>query len=296
MTQLRHGEWLLSYPGTDFVFGNPETPVWHRKTPDIGDVDLRVADVNRPRQDGKAFGVDYRSGRTITFEMGVRGTSPTEVRTTAAELTKAWRADPVRKTPGAVAELRLNYDGRERLVYGRPRRFAPDYSDVAVNQFINVVADFACADDLFYDTEEEGITFSIVPSLGGGLMAPLASPLTTTADSDRSQGITVVSEMDVWPVIRIDGPITNPIVNIGDVARFEVRLSLEHDEWVEIDTRPWARHALRNGTANVSGTVRGTRLAQAAIPAGSYEVGFKGNDPTGTASVRITWRPTYSSP
>lgn len=293
---LRHGEWSLTYPGTSFLFGSPETPVWNRTTPDLGDVDLRVADVDRPRQDGRAFGVDYRTGRTITFDLGVRGRTAVEVRDRAAELTKAWRADPVRRTPGAVAELRLNYDGRERLVYGRPRRFAPDYSDVAVNTFVGAQADFACIDDLFYDTEEETISFSIVPGLGGGLIAPLRSPLTTTASSDRSQGVHIASEMPVWPVIRIDGPITNPVVNVGTVATFEVRLTLAHDEWVEIDTRPWARYALRNGTANVSGSVRGTRLAQAAIPAGSYEIGFKGTDPTGTASVQLSWRPTYTAP
>ncbi|WP_348240011.1 hypothetical protein, partial [Salmonella enterica] len=90
---------------------------------------------DRPRQDGRAFGVDYHSGRTISFDLGVRGLTPEEAREEAALLTRAWRADPVRLTPGAVAELHASYDGRHRVVYGRPRRFAPIFSDIAVNNY-----------------------------------------------------------------------------------------------------------------------------------------------------------------
>ncbi len=292
---LRHGEWQLSYPGTVYTFGTSETPTWNRTTPDLGDVDLRVADVGRPRQDGRAFGVDYRGGKTITFDLGVRATSSGEVRDEMADLARVWRADPVRLTPGAVAELRCSYDGRERLAYGRPRRFAPNTEDVSVNQYGTVIADFAMMDDLFYGPTEESVSFSIVPGLGGGLEAPLASPLSTTADSDRSTGFHVSSEMPVWPVVRINGPISNPVINVGNVFRWEIRLDLNYDEFLVIDTRPWARHAMRNGTANVTGLVRGTRLAKSSIPSGSYEIGFKGNDPTGTASLSLSWRKTFTS-
>lgn len=295
MTDLRNGEWRLSFPGAVYTFGTPATPAWNLTTPDIGDVDLRVADVDRPRQDGRAFGVDYRGGRTVTFDLGVRAHTPAEARQEAATLQRTWRADSIRMTPGAVAELRTLYDGRERIMYGRPRRFAPNYSDTTINQYVGAVADFACVDDLFYSPDEVISPFGIVPGLGGGLIAPLASPLSTTASSDRSTAITITTEMPVWPVVRINGPITNPMVNVGEVFRWEIRLSLERGEWVEIDTRPWARCALRNGTANVTGSVRGTRLAKSAIPEGRYEVGFKGIDPTGTASATLAWRAAYSS-
>ena len=295
MTTLRSGEWRLSYPGTEYVFGTPATPAWHRTTPDFGDTDIRSADVDRPRQDGRAFGIDYRGGRTITFDLGIRSRSSAEVREEAQILQRVWRADPIRQTPGAVAELRVHYDGRERLVYGRPRRLAMDFSDVAVNQFVGATADFACVDDLWYSPETQGVAFGIVPSLGGGLMAPLASPLSTTQTSDRSQGFRVVSEMPVWPVVRLDGPISNAVITIGPEIRLEVRLDLIHDEFVIIDTQPWARTALRNGTANVAGSIRGTRLAKASLTTGAYDVGLKGSDPTGTASVRVDWRAVHSS-
>lgn len=291
---LSSGEWSLSYPGTSYTFGTSASPAWNRTTPDLGDVEVRVSDVERPRQDGRAFGVDYRGGRTISFDLGLRGPTPTAAREEAQHLAQVWRADAVRSKPGAVAELRASYDGRERLIYGRPRRLATDFSDVAVNNFVAAQADFAAIDDLFYAPEEDSISFGIVPVLGGGLVAPLSSPLSTTLTSDRSQAFRVDTEMPVWPVVRIDGPVTNPVVNIGDVV-LEVRLDLLYDEWVEIDTRPWARSALRNGTANVSGSVRGTRLSQASLTNGAHEVGMRGLDPTGTATVRVSWRPAFSS-
>ncbi len=293
---LRHGEWQLSYPGTTFTFGTPETPVWNRTTPDVGDVDIRVADGDRPRQDGRAFGVDFRGARTISFDLGVRAHTAAEVREETAELLRAWRADAIRGVPGAVASLTSHYDGRERVVYGRPRRIAPNYSDVTVNLNAVVVADFACVDDLFYGTTEESHSFSIVPGTGGGLEAPLASPLSTTADSDRSMGINVRSELPVWPIIRVEGPISNAVVTVGNFIRWEIRLDLNLGEWVTIDTRPWKRSAMRNDTAPVTGTVRGTRLAASAIPPGAHEVGLQGQDPTGTARIEIAWTSAYSSP
>lgn len=292
---MRDGEWALVYPGTTYTFGTSATPVWNRTTPDIGDIEIRTADVDRPRADGRAFGVDFRSSRTISFDLGIRAHSEVDARAEEATLARAWRADAVRKTPGAVAELHAQYAGRERVVYGRPRRYAPNFSDVGVNYYATVTADFAVVDDLYYSAVEESVSFSIVPPVGGGLLAPLASPLSTTMTSDRSQAITVDTELPAWPVVEVHGPISNAVVTIGDLVKFEVRLSLAYDETVVIDTRPWHRSAMRNGTASVAGAVRGTMLAKAAIPAGAYEVGFRGVDPTGTASVRLSWRGAYSS-
>lgn len=290
---MSHGEWRIVYPGVDYVFGTGAHPVFNQTTPEIGTPDLRTDDTDRPRADGVAFGVDYFGGQTVSFHLGVRAPSDAEARAEASLLRSVWRANAVRSVPGAVAELHAEYAGRTRVLYGRPRRFSPDYSDSSVNHLVDVLADFGCVDDLFYGDTDESISFGIVPPSGGGLLAPLASPLATTLSSDRSQGIQVDTELPAWPVVTIEGPVTNPSVSIGDVV-FDVRSTLAADDVLVIDTRPWKRSALRNG-ASIAGAVRGTRLSKAAIPAGSHEVGFRGTDPTGTASVQITWRPTYSA-
>lgn len=289
-----NGEWTLSYPGTLYTFGTGATPAFNRTTPEFGGSDIRTADVDRPRSDGRAFGMDFRSGQTISFDLGVRSTSEETVRAETETLSRVWRADAVRLLPGAVAELRAEYAGRARIVYGRPRRFAPNFSDAGINNFVTVVADFACVDDVFYADTEASLAFGIVPRSGGGLLAPLASPLATTLSSDRSQGIHVDTEMPVWPVVTIAGPIVNPVVTIGDLVRLSLVGSLAYGETAVIDTRPWRRSALRDG-ASVAGALRGTRLSQASLPAGAYEVGFSGTDPTGTASVTVSWRAAFSS-
>lgn len=293
---MNDGQWRLIYPGADYTFGTAETLVWNKKAPEIGTPDVKSSDVDRPRSDGRAFGVDYVTGQTISFDLGVRASSDAGVREATSLLKKVWRADPVRLTPGAVAELRAQYAGRERIVYGRPRRFSPDFSDAAINHHVSVLADFACVDDVWYGPDDSSIQFGIVPPLGGGLLAPLASPLSTTMSSDRSQGFDIVSELDVWPVATLYGPIArDAVITIGTHVRWEVRVDLDYDETVTIDTRPWVRSALRNGSANVAGSIRGTRLSKSALPSGRYEVGLKGTDPTGTARIRLAWRPAYSS-
>lgn len=292
---MRDAEWRLRYPGTDFTFGTRETPTFNRTTPDLGDIDIRIADVDRPRGDGVSFGMDYRGGRTISFDLGVRAQTELAARDEAARLITAWRADRVRLKPGSVAELTARYAGRERVVYGRPRRLAPDYSDVAVNCFVGVTADFACVDDLFYDPEWEEARMTTSPQLGGGLLAPLAAPLSTTLNSDRSAGITVATDLPAWPVIEIHGPITNPGVEIVGVFKVEVQAQLVTGDVAVIDTRPWVRSAKLNNWGSLGGAVRGTRLSQVRIPAGNHEVVLRGLDPSGTASAVVRWQRAYST-
>ena len=293
---LRDAEWRLLYAGTDLTFGTPATPVFNRRTPDLGDVDILASEVGRPRSDGQSFGIDYRAGRTIGFDLGVRAESGAAVRDATADLTRAWRADAVRLTPGAVAELQTRYDGRERAVFGRPRRFAADYSDASVNRLVSVTADFVCADDVFYSTTESQQLISLVPPPGGGLIAPLASPMSTTASSDRSMGITVGGELPAWPVIEVTGPITNPVVEVVGLWRMAFTLTLAYDQTLVIDTRPWARTAKRNGASVARSLTRtSARLSKAAIPPGDWEVALRGVSATGTPTARVRWRDTFSA-
>lgn len=290
---MRDDEWRLIHPTADITFGTAATPIFNRLQPDLGDVEIRNADAPRPRGDGLNFGIDYRSGRTITFDLGIRGVNEVEARRLLSELTTAWRADAVRETPGGVAELRARYRGREVVMFGRPRRFVADTSH-AKGGFIGVLADFSCSDDLFYSVEEAEVGMTITPTLGGGLMAPLAAPLGTTTTSSRSLRFDVQSDLPVWPVYEVKGPITNPVVEVVGISRFEFRTTLAYDQSLVVDTRPWGRTVLRNG-ASVAGTLtpRSTRLSQGSVPAGNHNFAFRGTDSTGTASVTARWRETF---
>ncbi len=290
-------DWSLSYPGEALDFGSVPSGYVFREAPELGPPDVLTDDAQRPRDDGTAFGMDYFSGRTITFALDVVGEEPTEEATRRAvqRLARAWRADSIRQSPGAVATLVARYPGVERLTYGRPRRFSQgDF--LTPGGVTDVVCDFATIDTTWYDVVEQTQPVALVPEPSGGLLAPLASPLATSRASNRSAVFSVGGDLPTWPVFEVDGPIANPVVEVLGVLRMEFRLSLAYDERLVVDTRPWRRTVLRNG-ASVAGaaTRRSTRIARASIPPGTHEFVLRGSSATGTATARVRWRSAFSS-
>jgi hypothetical protein len=99
--------------------------------------------------------------------------------------------------------------------------------------------------------------------------------------------------------VTIHGPITNPSVTITGLWTLALAATIAAGDVVTIDTRPWARTVLRNGsaTASLAGSLTRTsaRLSGASIPPGTYECVLRGTDGTGTASASVTWRETYSA-
>ena len=283
--------WQLAYGETAFAFGSVSSGFVFPTAPELSAAEIEHEDADVPRGDGVAFGSDFRRGSTVTFSIDVNGASPSDARARLSQLTRAWRADEVRSTPGATARL-ISDTGR--TAFGRPRRFAPDLEELP-SGMAGATADFATADDLWYGPEEFEVV-PLVPALGGGLMAPLASPLATTASSDRSQGITVEGEVPTWPVFEVAGPITNPVVEIVGVLRLAFNLTLAYDETLVVDTRPWVRSITRNGSS-VRGSLSrtSTRLSRAALPPGSHEVVLRGTS-DGLASLAARWRPAFTTP
>ena len=285
-------DWRLSYPGVDLALGSIASRYIFTAAPAIGASEILTDDAIRPRADGVAFGVDFLGGRTIALEIDVLGDDEADARARLATLRGAWRADAVRTSAGAVATLAA---ASGRVAYGRPRRFAS--GDTFLPEGLGQVsADFACSDDLWYSGEEVA-SVALVPDPGGGLVFPLASPLATTATSDRSRVFSVSGDLPTWPVFEIEGPITNPVVEVVGVLRMEFRTTLAFDQTLVVDTRPWARSILRNG-ASVAGVLSrtSTRLSQATIPAGSHEFVLRGASESGTAAARVRWRPAYHTP
>lgn len=283
--------WILTVGSSSLPFGTVDSRLVFSSAPDIGAAEVEVDDVVRPRGDGILFGRDYIGGRTITFDIGVHGDDEAHARTLLRDLATAWRADELRDTPGAMASLTSDTG---RTIYGRPRRFAASYEYISQG-FALVTLDFRATTDLWYG-EAESFSVGIVPPTGGGLLAPLADPLTSTASSDRSQGFTIGGEMPVWPVYTVTGPITNPRLEIVNYSTLDFRLSLAYDESLVVDSRPWARTISRGGTSAAGSlTPSSTRLSAAALPPGPHEFVLRGISETGTAAASVTWRTAYST-
>lgn len=288
-------DWHLKYGSTDLAFGTVASGfvIPQGGAPAISNQDITDQDAARPRGDGVLFGTDYRNGTTVTFDLLVDGGADEAASYAKLQtLATAWRADEVRANPGSMATLQAHTG---RVAFGRPRRFQPDY-DLSPFGVTGVTCDFATADDMWYGPSQT-TTVNLVPRGQGGLIAPLASPLATTKSSDRSQVINVNGLLPIWPVIQINGPITNPSVEVVGQFKASFNLTLAYDQTLTIDTRPWARSILR-GRASAAGSLdpRGDRLSDMQVAPGRHELVLRGTSATGTPRALFTWRdafPTY---
>lgn len=292
---LTDGQWQLVYPGVDTRFGDNTTYILVAP-PGIEPADPATQDTAHAVGDGTVFGRDARPGQTITFELGVHEWSEETGTDAHARLQAAWRGDPIRDTPGAVAELHVRRASRERLVYGRPRRFASTFAQIPSLGYSGITCDFVCADDLWYDAAATTLVLSLVPPPSGGLLPPLIPPLRTTAATTRPGLAHIGGLVNTWPVITIAGPVAAPTVTVTGVWSLALDTTLGWDQTVTIDTRPWARTVTRNDGANLAGklTRSSVRLSRAWLPADTVtEVIFGGVDPTGTSRLTVSWRNAY---
>lgn len=288
---MAHGDWFLRYPGTALTFGSYESGLFLPSFPEVGTVGLETDDTGRPRGDGIAFGQDFERESTVKFDVITDGVDIDTARALKETFAAAWRGDRVRADPGSFAELEA-FTGR--IAFGRPRRFVANDRDMRRSGIVRIAAEFEMASALWYDREQvAGVNY--VPAVGGGIVAPIITPITTTASSDRSSGVQVGGTLPTWPVIRIWGPITDPSVQIAGL-KFEVRTTLTGSQSIVIDTRPWSRAITRNGAA-VAGMLSAysTRLSEASLPPGSHEIVLRGISEQGTARAEVRWRNAYAT-
>lgn len=286
-------DWAIRYPGTDLSFGSAASGLPLAAAPEFGSPDLANDDRTYPYGDGLVFGVDHRAGTTITFDLHAIGDEAV-ARARAAEFARAWRADAVRGQVGATAAL-VSPSGR--TTFGRPRRFSLDENRARTNGRYRMLVDFATTDDLWY-SDELSATATLGYRAAGGITFPAKFPLTTSRESDRSQVFTVGGDVDTWGVYEIAGPVSSPWFEIPGLLRYSFTgLRLAYDQWLTIDTRPWAREVYRNDGAPLGGALdtSSTLLAGAPIPPGQHEFLLRGTT-TGTPRATVRWRDAHTTP
>ena len=264
---------------------NPGTATW------------RVQDSELPLEDGMQFGLDRLSPPVWTWNLSTDRASEAEALASLERLATAWRADAVRGTPGAVTPLRYRLAGRDRRVYGRPRRWASPLSNRILDGYIPITADFATVDGVFYDDNEQTFNIGTVPATTGGFTFPLTFPMSTIRSGGfRQSNFRVGGSFPTWLVVEITGEIADPYIVIDQNQRIGLNGQLSADTPITLDGRPWVRAALRPDGSSASGMLnRTTRLANLKVAPGSHEVTFGGIDPSGGAIARLSWRNAYSS-
>ncbi|MGW8430940.1 hypothetical protein ACWGJ9_07425 [Curtobacterium citreum] len=284
------GPWSLRYPGTDVTFTDA-SGIYLRKVPDVSDYDIADDDADNPRGDGSQVGQDFHGGRTIGLTFGILGATEDEMWARYALLAKWWSADSIRTTPGALAEL---VSDRGRSAFGRPRKIAP--SDVnPVARMMTVEATFRQVDKLWYGTPGQlQVPFAL--SQGGGLVAPLKSPLVARGYTARQNTFTVGGDVPTPAVVTLAGAILNPAAEVAGAFRFAAPTSLAYDESIVIDARPGRQSVLRNGTKIAALTRTSSLIQDGFLTPGAHTLTLTGSSSTGNPTATIAWRSAHLTP
>lgn len=261
---------------------------------DPGSNDWLIQDQDDPFSGATRMGRDVRTGSTFTWSLHVNTTAEDEALDALDALADAWAPEGLGSAE--VMVLRYRVAGRSRRVYGRPRRFAYTPDNRILGGMIPVTADFKRVDPLFYDDSPESITLGLAYASAGGFIFPVTFPVMTLPGGFHPGEAYVSGRRRTWPIIRLDGPLTAPQVQTADWTLDMPNLTLNEGHYVEIDTRPWKRTIMLDGTSSIPGAVSvKTRLRDLSLAPGHQSFGFRGISGTGTGSATISWYPAYPS-
>ncbi len=290
-------KWKLDVGNHRLEFGNKFSGLGLVTTPRVKPI-VELESFANPRGDGRRHGRMYRRGQSVFLRVEALADhrSSDEV---WREFLSVWRADEIRSTPGALATLTAETG---RFAVGMPVDLEPDqeYRIFDTNRAEIV---FEAKDDLWYGEESQTrIYFQI--AAGGGLRFPARAPFRfTSVGETRNAAIQVDGDVATWPVFEIHGPVTNPEIEVQGVGRLIFSLTLAYDQVLRVDTRPWARWVKRGikgrpeTLAPEPGALSpgGSRLSDMSMRPGSYTALLRGFDATGTAEMRVSTWPAYTS-
>lgn len=297
MTDLLEGQYALEAYGEELIFGGNKTTPYYIQEVDFGEAEMANNTVSSPRSDGRIFGRDYRSGRTILFTGNIiTPAGPTTALDALDAIESAWDPEELRTQPGDVAVLRMRRGGRIRRVYGRPRRFKST-PGATRRGWIPFTMDFETSDHRYYSDAEFVETIGMIPRSQGGLIGPLQGPLIAAGTNDGSGILSVHGSKPSWLIVRINGPIVNPVIELVGFWKYQLNITLAYDQWILIDPTPWTRMVRRNDGANFAGefTADSVTLSEMRIPKGTHQLLLSGIDATKTATAQAYWRDTFAS-
>lgn len=212
-------EWILDVPTkVPFGFGSIGTSDYPLGVQvDIGDVDSDLQDQAHPTSDGVVMGKDTLAGFELTYTIKILPDMEATVKADVAldlfsAFRAAWRADPIRRTPGAYATVTNVL--RDRLVYGRPRKCAPKM-DRLRRGLVEYVATFDTNSPNWYSATEHSTNLPIVPPLTGYITSPVQTPVTTASESAPTiDSVVNAGDVDAWGILKINGPISGAAVSL----------------------------------------------------------------------------------
>lgn len=288
MTTLIPGQYKIG----NTVFG--EGTMIHVSSCEPGGHGTSPGDYPVGQSDELRFSRDYMQPGSYTFEMAALNNKPmlnmvgpgeeipdvdgasTYLETIANE----WRADEVRLIYGSLKPLLYHRDGMTRMIYGRPRKFVHANRSRKA-EWVNIVADFQCADTFTYE-EAQGLVTALPTSAG-----------TTSVDVVRAGG-----SAPAWFTAFITGPINDPKIKVGNLFTVELDYNLAAGKIIQISSYPWERRVIDSDGFNLSPLMVGNSpyLDQMKLPANATTgIGLSGSSTTGATKLELLWREAYHS-
>lgn len=260
-----------------------------------GGPDWYTEDSENPINGATQFGRDHLLGPSWQWDLHVNRDQVGNALKSLGELATAWRAQQIRDEVGAVLCIRYQLAGRTRRIYGRPRRFEYTPDNRILNGYMDVPADFKCADANTYDDAWSSVLMALEVTPTGGLVFPTVFPQTSQPGGSRDSVAVVDGDTETYPIIRFDGPISTPSIESADWA-ISLDMTLGDGEYVEVDTRPWVNTVLLNGSQSVAGAL-GKRqwLSNVRMAPGSHDFVFRGSAASAGATCEVRWRSAWNS-
>lgn len=240
---------------------------------------------------------DIDSAGGFEWSIHVDTESDEEALAELAAMKKVWRNNGLGwKATGQQAMLSYRLAGRDRVVFGRPRKFDYELDNRLLGGYMPLTATFDLAYPAFYGSEEKHIDMNIGRDTPGGLSFPAAMPYAYEVEPGyvRPFEMKVGGDAGTHPIIKFGGPSTNPSVTIGTMT-LGFSGTLEQGASIEVDCRPWAMTMKRaNGGANLIPS-RATRLNRAFFLPGTYSAEYRAIDTSGLSTCQVRWRDAWST-
>lgn len=281
-----------------FVFGIGAEVSLDENGFDPGETENLTQDGQNSRRGVVGFGRDVRGPKTWLWASHTDRDTEVQAADTLDRFSAAWAAEELARENGEVTALRYRMAGRERRVFGRPRRYAAPPTNLILSGYVPVTHDFACVDSYTYDDVESQANIPYSSGVtGGGFTLPAVLPIMTEpSQGNASEQITVGGQSRAYPIIRLMGPWINPVFQTEDWA-LEWTGSIPAGEWIEIDTRPWRLTVLnQSGASVVDGFGRRTWLEDCWFaPNSQPQISLSGVATGGGAGALVRWRNTWTS-
>lgn len=244
---------------------------------------VRSSDYERPLDHGLIPGTDYFGGRTVYLQLEVWG-GWTAVREVLSAFTLGTEAALVWQL-GTVGKLQVNARVRKR----DPLVIDEGY---AVGNTTTVTVEFYCTDPRVYSnavntvnatltTASPGLTFNVTPNLSFGGASTSGAALITNAGTFETR-----------PVIRINGPITNPyLLNETTGKTLAFNGTIASGDYIDVDFLN--RTVILNGTGSRYFWIVDSSGWWNLIP-GANSVRLGGSPGSPSPTMTVQWRDAYA--